>query len=82
MNSYTGIFSPRHFSRPTDLTVAGVEKESAGMILWKQQQYDWGLLQGLWSAPGITEKYYHMTVQQYEAYGEKEISERFGDVFR
>jgi len=52
------------------------------MILWKQQQYDWGLLQGLWSAPGITEKYYHMTVQQYEAYGEKEISERFGDVFR
>lgn len=47
VNSYTRSFSPP--PRPAELTDMGIEREATVTIDWKQRQFDWGLLQGLWA---------------------------------
>ena len=46
--SYTGFLSPPPSQRPADLAVTGIDRQSKATIYWKQRQFDWGLLQGLW----------------------------------
>ena len=51
VNSYTRALS--FFSespqRPANLTPLDFNREIENTIFWKQRQFDWGLLQGLWS---------------------------------
>lgn len=48
VNSYTGFFSSELWRRPADLAPVEFSREAKAAIYWKQQQFDWGLLQGLW----------------------------------
>jgi hypothetical protein len=50
VNSYTRFlsFSPTS-QRPADLTPLDIKRETTETIYWKQRQFDWGLLQGLWN---------------------------------
>jgi hypothetical protein len=51
VNSYTRFLS--FFSespqRPANLTPLGFDREIENTISWKQRQFDWGLLQGIWN---------------------------------
>jgi hypothetical protein len=52
-----GIFSVNSYTRfltssargPADLTPLDLERDTRGAIYWKQTQYNWGLLQGIWN---------------------------------
>jgi hypothetical protein len=46
---YAGFFAPPPSQQPSDLVSIAVAREATAVILWKQRQYDWGLLQGLWN---------------------------------
>jgi hypothetical protein len=50
VNSYTRFLSFSEFSsqRPANLTPLDFHREVLETIDWKQRQFDWGLLQGLW----------------------------------
>jgi len=49
VNSYTRSLSiPSSLQRPAGLTPRDIKREATDAIIWKQQQFDWGLLQGLW----------------------------------
>ncbi len=58
-HSGTGIFSVNSYTRalsffsespqrPANLTPLDFQREVESTIFWKQRQFDWGLLQGLW----------------------------------
>ncbi len=47
VQTYSRIFGP-HTLRPPQLLEAGREIEEQQTVQWKQRQYDFGLLQGLW----------------------------------
>jgi hypothetical protein len=47
VNSYVRLFSPQ-FTEPPKLLAADPVQCIQAAIDWKRQQYDWGLLQGLW----------------------------------
>jgi hypothetical protein len=51
VNSYTRFlsFSESSSQRPANLTPLGFNREIGNTIYWKQRQYDWGLLQGIWN---------------------------------
>lgn len=46
--SYTGFISTDPARYPADLAPALPAREFTAMNYWKQNQFDWGLLQGLW----------------------------------
>ena len=48
VNSYTGFLSFHDQMHPTDLTPLDPAYNGRDAIDWKQSQYSWGLLQGLW----------------------------------
>jgi hypothetical protein len=49
VNSYTRFLSFSESSqRPANLTPVDFNREIMNTIFWKQRQFDWGLLQGLW----------------------------------
>jgi hypothetical protein len=51
VNSYTRLlsFSESPQQRPANLSPFDFNREINNTIDWKQRQFDWGLLQGLWS---------------------------------
>jgi len=50
VNSYTRFLSFSEASqRPANLTPLDFNREIENTIFWKQRQFDWGLLQGLWN---------------------------------
>jgi hypothetical protein len=49
VKSYTGDLSPLPIPKPLDLAPVPFTREAMATIYWKQRQYDWGLLQGLWA---------------------------------
>jgi hypothetical protein len=49
VRSYTGLESPQPPQYPKDLTLVDAAREVKTTIYWKQRQFDWGLLQGLWN---------------------------------
>jgi hypothetical protein len=46
--SYTGFLAPPGPEHPVDLAPIDIEREGTSAIFWKQRQYEWGVLQGLW----------------------------------
>jgi hypothetical protein len=46
--SYTGFVGPSHSDRPATLAPVEIAREARSTIYWKQRQYNWGLLHGLW----------------------------------
>ena len=48
VRSYTGDLSPQPSQMPIDPAPVESAREAAAAIDWKQRQFDWGLLQGLW----------------------------------
>ena len=51
VNSYTRSlsFSESSAQSPANLTPLDFNRETMNTIYWKQRQFDWGLLQGLWN---------------------------------
>lgn len=47
VNSYTRFLTPSS-EKPAAIAHFDTERESTQAIHWKQRQFDWGLLQGLW----------------------------------
>ena len=48
VNSYTASVSPLPQEKPNDLAPIEISRDDRAAVDWKQQQFNWGLLQGLW----------------------------------
>jgi hypothetical protein len=48
VNVFTRKFSGMPSAMPTQITDSSPERETTEVEDWKQQQFNWGLLQGLW----------------------------------
>jgi hypothetical protein len=50
VNSYVGLFH-QHFIEPPQLYNLDATREMDAAINWKQEQFNWGLLKGIWNQP-------------------------------